>query len=319
MAQKDVHSYSEEWWYDYSEESDIRPKVVCATPNFHVGPEYSRELKRVMDYHKEHEGYEHARWIDWNKDLREEYTAFAIIRNPWDRVVSRYVFCKEGNALQDTTALDYVDASSFEAFLDTRYVWGHKKYFWHRAIKGWYPAWDYVTDENDKVRCDCLRFEHYNDDIKAYFGLLTNPEPGNVTRVRGKEVGLGIDYKEIYTKETIQIVGDWYKRDIDYWGFDFDTAAELLEIGDIPTELETLFNTWGTDKSKRHKYHIVYEPVFEKLRDEINILEIGCWDGASKGTIRILFPTASIYTIDIFTKYHPYRSTKRRKSSLDKG
>lgn len=205
---------------------DIRPKVICATPNFHVSPEYSRELKRVMDYHNEHEGYEHARWIDWNKDLREEYTAFAIIRNPWDRVVSRYVFAKKVMHYEGTQPLDYIDASSFEAFLDTRYVWGNKEYFWHRAIKGWYPAWDYVTDENDKVRCDCLRFEHYNDDIKSYFGLLTNPEPRNVTRVKGKDKsGWGIDYKEIYTKETIQIVADWYKQDIDYWGFDFDTAA----------------------------------------------------------------------------------------------
>jgi len=32
-------------------------------------------------------------------------------------------------------------------------------------------------------------------------------------------------YKDIYTKETIQIVADWYKADIDYWKFDFDTSA----------------------------------------------------------------------------------------------
>ena len=77
-------------------------------------------------------------------------------------------------------------------------------------------------------------------------------------------------------------------------------------MSDIPTELETIFNTWGTDKSRTHKYHIVYEPVFEKLRDqEINVLEIGCWDGASTKALFEYFPKANIYTIDIFTRNHP--------------
>ena len=38
---------------------------------------------------------------------------------------------------------------------------------------------------------------------------------------RGKRVR----YKNIYTPETIQIVADWYKEEIDYFGFDFDTSA----------------------------------------------------------------------------------------------
>jgi hypothetical protein len=31
-------------------------------------------------------------------------------------------------------------------------------------------------------------------------------------------------YRDIYTPETIQIVADWYKKDIDTWGYDFDTG-----------------------------------------------------------------------------------------------
>ena len=29
-------------------------------------------------------------------------------------------------------------------------------------------------------------------------------------------------YKDLYTPETIQIIADWYKDDIEFWGFDFD-------------------------------------------------------------------------------------------------
>ena len=31
--------------------------------------------------------------------------------------------------------------------------------------------------------------------------------------------------KDYYTEKTIQIVADWYQKDIDYWGFDFDSSA----------------------------------------------------------------------------------------------
>ena len=31
-------------------------------------------------------------------------------------------------------------------------------------------------------------------------------------------------YKDLYTPETIQIVADWYQKDIDTWGYDFDTG-----------------------------------------------------------------------------------------------
>jgi hypothetical protein len=32
-------------------------------------------------------------------------------------------------------------------------------------------------------------------------------------------------YKDLYTDKTIQIIADWYKKDIDHWGYDFDSSA----------------------------------------------------------------------------------------------
>lgn len=207
----------------YRKNPNIRNQIILATPNMHVSKEYTRKLHEVMHHHGEHEGNEHARYIDWNEDIRNKYKAVAIVRNPWSRVVSRFEFArkviyqeKESDHYGET---DYIDCSSFEAFLDTRHIWGDKEYFWHRAIRGWYPALDYVTDENGKVCCDILRFENYNEDTKDYFNLLSNPEPRNVTGY------LQSTYKSYYNKDTIQVVADWYKRDIDHWGFDFDTGA----------------------------------------------------------------------------------------------
>jgi len=205
----------------------IRRQVLLAGPDNHKNREYTRGLEEKMAHTKDHQGYEHARWRDWRKDLRDTHTGVAIVRNPWDRVCSRYMFAKKVMEYEGTQPENYADTSSFEAFLEERHKWGGVEYMWHRAIRGWYPAFDHVSDEEGNNRCDILRFENYNYDVKLYFGLLSDIEPRNVTRVpndKGK-TGYGISYKDIYTKETIQIVADWYQKDIDYWGFDFDTGA----------------------------------------------------------------------------------------------
>ena len=206
---------------------DIRRKVLLAGPDNHKSRTYTQGLEEKMSQTKDHQGYEHARWRDWKQDLKETHQAVAIIRNPWDRVCSRYMFAKKIQFHEGTQPTNYADVSSFEAFLEERHKWGGQEYMWHRAVRGWYPAFDHVSDEEGNNRCHILRFENYNEDVKLYFGLLANPEPRNVTRVPNDEghTGYGTSYKDIYTEETIQIVADWYQKDIDYWGFDFDTSA----------------------------------------------------------------------------------------------
>ena len=207
-------------------DAQIRRQVVLGVPDNLKNAKYHQAVAAKMHNTKDHAGYEHARWRDWKQEIKETHQAVAIVRNPWDRVMSRYVFAKKVILHEGTQPSSYADISSFEAFLEERHKWGGVEYMWHRAIRGWYNAYDHVSDEEGNNRCDILWFENYNDDVKLYFGLLTNPEPRNITRVPHKpHTSYGVNYKDIYTKETIQIIADWYKKDIDYWGFDFDTGA----------------------------------------------------------------------------------------------
>ena len=202
---------------------EMRRNIIVCSPSTHKTREYTKGLEQKMKSVGDVMGYEHARWRDIKSEIRDEHRAFAFVRNPWDRVVSRYFFARKVIYVEKDSDhygnTDYCDCSSFESFLEERHKWGGVEYMWHRAVRNWYPAFDHVSDKEGNVRCDILRFENYNEDIKWYMGLLSDPPARNVTGLnKGK-------YQDLYTDKTIQIVADWYKKDIDHWGFDFDTGA----------------------------------------------------------------------------------------------
>lgn len=196
----------------------LRGKIILASPNVHKSRAYTEAVLKTMNKNNDHHGFEHARWKDCSRDITLFHDVFAIIRNPWDRVVSRYFFAKKVIEVEKKEPIGKHRIDSFEDFLEERFEWGGKPYMWHRAIRGWYPAFDHVSDEQGNLRCDMMRFDHLNEDLCAYFKI---PQMSRARNVTGVNPGT---YKDIYTSKTIQIVADWYQKDIDFWGFDFDSG-----------------------------------------------------------------------------------------------
>jgi len=196
----------------------LNNRIMLAGSNIHKSPEYSQAVLDKMNSLGDHHGFEHARWRDVHPSVRDRNNAFAVIRNPWDRVVSRYFFAKKVIEVERKVSKEYADISSFEAFLEERHKWGGEKYMWHRAVRGWFPAFDHVSDDSGRVRCDIIRFENLNDDLCKYFNLTEMSKARNVTAVNKGT------YKDVYTDNTIQIVADWYKKDIEHWGYDFGSG-----------------------------------------------------------------------------------------------
>ena len=155
----------------------------------------------------------HSRWKDTPKKISDAYKAFGIIRNPWSRTVSRYMFGVESIYRGDHSAIP----KNFDEFLETRYVWKNE---WADPIRSWNTQYDYVCDDEDNVCCDILRLEHIDYDLPKYFNIDIKQGV-----VKENSTGYTQDYRNVYNDNTIQIVADWYQQDIDYWGFDFDTGA----------------------------------------------------------------------------------------------
>jgi len=196
----------------------LKDKILVNNQDTHKSREYTQELLDTMAMTGDHHGIEHARWKDLKSDYTNHFGAFAVIRNPWDRVVSRYFFAKKVIEVERKVDASYADVSSFEAFLEERHKWGNQPFMWHRAIRGWYPALDHVSDNAGNVRCDIIRFEQLNADLIKYFNIPQMSRARNVTALNEGS------YRDMYNAETAKIVGDWYKDDIDYFGYDFGTG-----------------------------------------------------------------------------------------------
>jgi hypothetical protein len=197
----------------------LNNKIMIAGSNVHKSPAYSEAVLNKMNSLGDHHGFEHARWRDIHPSVRDRNNAFAVIRNPWDRVVSRYFFAKKVIEVEKKVSPEYADVSSFEAFLEERHKWGKEDYMWHRAVRGWFPAFDHVSDDSGRVRCDIIRFENLNTDLCRYFNLTEMSKARNVTAINEGT------YRDVYNDKTIQIVADWYKKDIEHWGYDFDSGS----------------------------------------------------------------------------------------------
>lgn len=90
---------------------------------------------------------------------------------------------------------------------------------WMGPMNSWFNHLEWISDENKRVVCDCLRFEHIDDDISNYFQQIILLPKKNVTSAR-------YDYREIYNDELIEIITETFNDDIDYFGFEFDGPAK---------------------------------------------------------------------------------------------
>ena len=155
---------------------------------------------------------DHARPFDIIKEIGEEkwdrYFKFAVVRNPWDRLVSMYSLQKKEKR---------ANAIDFKQWLEES--WKHKK--WDGNSK---QDQFHQVSLNGKICLDFLiRFENLQ---------------GNFDHVC-KELGVELvlshlnksdhqHYSNYYDDDMVEFVRKWHKRDIEEFGYEYNRDGDVM-------------------------------------------------------------------------------------------
>lgn len=171
----------------------------------------------------------HSRYVDVVADLDQGLRYFCVVRNPWSRTASRYVFTKQTARRwpADDPRKIYIENASFEDYVRDQRIFEipeHPGKPWMGPMNSWFNQLDWITDENQIVRCDCLRLEKLENDLETYFGEPVKVQRENTSKQR-------YSYREMYTEKLIEIIADTFQRDIEHFGFTFDGPATRSFVG----------------------------------------------------------------------------------------
>ena len=141
----------------------------------------------------------------WNKKF-----TFTVIRNPWDKVVSQYYYRLKTNQ----TDLQK-NSIGFREWVIRAY--GDQDVHYYDIPKMFMPQIDWITDENGNILVDeIIRFEN----LESEFNDVLEKLGKNVILPHVKKSNRG-NYREYYDAGTIEIVRNWFQRDIERFGYQF--------------------------------------------------------------------------------------------------
>jgi hypothetical protein len=133
-----------------------------------------------------------------------------MVRNPYDRMVSAYQQCllmfKDLEGMKFTDFVTYIYLHDFESISPTYKI----------SVKR--NMVDYLKKDGKVVDLAItMRFENIKEDWK----LIQDFANSDLPVLHHNEAKLKIDYKEIYTPTTKQLVEKIYKDDLEYFNYSF--------------------------------------------------------------------------------------------------
>ena len=172
-------------------------------------------------------------WHQMHNPVRfEEYFKFGFVRNPWDRLVSAYLYLQRGGASKrDREWSRFVQG--FASFDDFVCRWLSPENVERGLL--FLPQHRFLSDRFGMPCLDYLgRFENLAEDfvrVAACLSLRVRLPLSNRTPDRRP-------YSDYYTAESRQRVAQVYARDIEWFGYRFDGGWEPTAL--IPARQEGL-------------------------------------------------------------------------------
>ena len=147
-------------------------------------------------------------------DVFCRYFKFAIVRNPWDKAVSQYLYMKKRMDLRDFIGMS--EGDSFKKYLSL---------IQKRLHVQWESQHKFLYDANKKLMVDFVgRFENYKNETykildklkirSSIFGI-------RIKRIPHENKSRRSHYTEYYDTESKEIVHNLYKKDIEFFDYTF--------------------------------------------------------------------------------------------------
>lgn len=148
----------------------------------------------------------------------DKYFKFAIVRNPWDRVVSAYKFVKQGGTeLVSPLPDDDFQSDEFKSFDVFVKNWLTRVDLKKKDVV-FQPQYWYVCDDSGQIIVDYIgkleKLNEVSEVVSKKLGReLIIPELNKSDRKT--------DYRSYFDEETKEIVAELYRKDIQLFGYDF--------------------------------------------------------------------------------------------------
>jgi hypothetical protein len=157
----------------------------------------------------------------WGSARLRTLPRLAVVRNPWDRLVSAYRFARRGSGIGGIVAgirnPEQYCAPEFDSF--ERFV---REWLAPRDIVTldgvFQPQRLYVCDRTGRPLVDHLGSL---EDLRSTFSFIERTIGGRIQIPQSNRSGGRIDYRELYTDETRALVGKIYREDVELFGYDF--------------------------------------------------------------------------------------------------
>lgn len=138
-----------------------------------------------------------------NESRWDSFFKFSFVRNPWDKMVSFY----------HSSIKRMIKPISFTDWVFVNYKKRKNNIFF-------YNQYDWLCDEKDQLIVNFIgRFEFIKEDFDLVCSLI---DAKNIILPYKNRSDRDKDYRIYYNRRVKNLVLDWYRKDIEFFGYEFD-------------------------------------------------------------------------------------------------